>query len=110
MAGDMCRPTSDQQRPDTCDAGAGSPHLPLRPHWRCPACDGYWPCASAQTALLAEFRGSRLSLIVYLAGRLHDAIDDFSANPAGQVPDLYGRFLGWASQPPPAAQADMNQR
>ena len=71
------------------------PHLPSRPEWACLICDAAWPCDTARKALLIEYDGSRLSLSVYLAGRLNDAINDHSEHRPGSVPNLYERFLGW---------------
>ncbi|MEU4595197.1 hypothetical protein [Micromonospora aurantiaca (nom. illeg.)] len=73
-------------------------HLPLRPLWLCGRCGQPWPCGAAKLALLAEYRDSRLSLFLYLAGCLHDAIDDLHRlNPAetGTAAGMFDRFLGW---------------
>ncbi|NYT93399.1 hypothetical protein [Salinispora sp. H7-4] len=75
-----------------------SEHLPLRPLWLCRQCGQPWPCGPARLALVAEYRDNRVSLFLYLAGLLHEAIEDrHRLNPSatGDVPDLFDRFLGW---------------
>ncbi|NIL64011.1 hypothetical protein HCB39_21895, partial [Salinispora arenicola] len=52
------------------------PHVPMRPLWLCRPCGQPWPCGAAKLALLAEYRELPVSLFLYLAGCLHDAIDD----------------------------------
>jgi hypothetical protein len=76
-------------------------HLPLRPLWLCRRCGQPWPCGVAKLALLAEYRDSRVSLCLYLAGCLHDAIDDLHRlNPAetGTAAGIFDRFLGWPAR------------
>jgi hypothetical protein len=73
-------------------------HVPLRPIWLCRGCGQPWPCGRAKLALLAEYHGSRVSLFLYLASLLHDAIDDLhKLNPSttGSAADMFDRFLGW---------------
>jgi hypothetical protein len=73
-----------------------SAHRPVRPLWTCPACALPYPCGAARLALLAEFRGDRLSLALYLGILLREAIDD--SYRVGHRPDganLHARFLGW---------------
>lgn len=70
-------------------------HIPERPTWRCGACGREWPCANARAVLGAEFVTCRTALLVYLAICQVDAIRDLS--PGGLPPDLYGRFIGWAT-------------
>ncbi|MEV0002156.1 hypothetical protein AB0H28_07695 [Micromonospora sp. NPDC050980] len=73
-------------------------HLPSRPLWLCRRCGQPWPCGAAKLALLAEYRDVPVSLFLYLAGCLHDAIDDLHRlNPSvtGSVADMFDRFLGW---------------
>ncbi|OKI64319.1 hypothetical protein [Micromonospora sp. CB01531] len=80
---------------------ASSGHLPLRPLWLCRACGQPWPCGRAKLDLLGSYQGSRLNLLVYLAGLLHEAIDDlYRLNPStgGDVRDLFDRFLGWPTR------------
>ncbi|TYB96321.1 hypothetical protein FXF53_22370 [Micromonospora sp. WP24] len=75
-----------------------SEHLPLRPLWLCRVCGQPWPCGRAKLALLTSYQGSRLNLLLYLAGCLHEAIDDLHRlNPSttGDVRKLFDRFLGW---------------
>ncbi|MEU5726608.1 hypothetical protein [Micromonospora sp. NPDC047738] len=76
-------------------------HLPLRPLWLCRRCGQPWPCGAAKLALLAEYHGSPVSLFLYLASCLHDAIDDLHRlNPSetGSAADMFDRFLGWPSR------------
>jgi hypothetical protein len=88
---------------DGVSAAAGYPkvpseHLPLRPLWLCRACGQPWPCGGAKLALLASYQDGQLNLLLYLSGRLHEAIDDLHRlNPSttGDVRDLFDRFLGW---------------
>ncbi|WP_433534877.1 hypothetical protein ACQPZK_22415 [Micromonospora sp. CA-249363] len=73
-------------------------HVPMRPLWLCHRCGQPWPCGSAKLALVAEYRDVSLSLFLYLAGCLHEAIDDLHRlNPTvtGTAADLFDRFLGW---------------
>ncbi|BFU47461.1 hypothetical protein KRMM14A1004_56980 [Krasilnikovia sp. MM14-A1004] len=74
-------------------------HLPARPGWSCEDCGQPWPCGSKRVALSAEYHGERVSLLIYLAFHLADAIDDFSQPDRGPVQDLYARFLGWIPRP-----------
>lgn len=76
-------------------------HLPLRPLWLCRACGQPWPCGRAKLDLLASYRDSPLNLLIYLAGLLHEAIDDLHRlNPGttGDVRNLFDRFLGWPAR------------
>ncbi|MGN9777431.1 hypothetical protein ACTMS0_16940 [Micromonospora sp. H33] len=76
-------------------------HLPMRPLWLCRRCGQPWPCGAAKLALVAEYRDSRVSLFLYLAGCLHDAIDDLHRlNPSvtGSAADMFDRFLGWPAR------------
>ncbi|QGN49849.1 hypothetical protein GKC29_25500 [Micromonospora sp. WMMC415] len=76
-------------------------HLPLRPLWLCRRCGQPWPCGSAKLALLAEYQDNRVSLFLYLAGCLHEAIDDLHRlNPAetGSAAEVFDRFLGWPAR------------
>lgn len=76
-------------------------HPPLRPLWLCRTCGQPWPCGPAKLALLVQYRDSPVSLFLYLAGCLHDAIDDLHRlNPSmpGRAADLFDRFLGWPTR------------
>ncbi|NBE83871.1 hypothetical protein GVV04_23480 [Micromonospora sp. NEAU-HG-1] len=78
--------------------GAGQ-HLPLRPLWLCRACAAPWPCAVARLTLLREYADARVTLLMYLAGLLHDAADElYTLNPhdAPEPGQLFDRFLAWA--------------
>ncbi|WP_012182983.1 hypothetical protein [Salinispora arenicola] len=73
-------------------------HVSMRPLWLCRRCGQPWPCGAARLALLAEYRDAPVSLFLYLAGCLHDAIDDLHRlNPrvTGSAADMFDRFLGW---------------
>jgi hypothetical protein len=71
-------------------------HMPVRPDWTCMVCGHLWPCVDRRTALLAEHGSDRLSLLMYLASCLDDALTDLPRpSEAGDL-DLYARFLGWA--------------
>ncbi|WP_089014543.1 hypothetical protein [Micromonospora inositola] len=59
------------------------------------------PCGRAKLALLAEYEGSPVSLFLYLAGCLHDAIGELHRlNPGmtGSAADMFDRFLGWPAR------------
>ncbi|MFG1654141.1 hypothetical protein ACGFIE_29835 [Micromonospora sp. NPDC049275] len=76
-------------------------HTPLRPIWLCRACGQPWPCGRAKLALVTEYDGNRVSLFLYLARLLHDAIDDLhKLNPTttGRASDMFDRFLGWPAR------------
>jgi hypothetical protein len=76
-------------------------HLPLRPLWLCRRCGQPWPCGAAKLALVAEYQDTPVSLFLYLAGCLHDAIDDLHRlNPSvtGSASDMFDRFLGWPAR------------
>lgn len=76
-------------------------HTPLRPIWLCRACGQPWPCGRAKLALVTEYDGDQVSLCLYLARMLHDAIDDLhKLNPTttGCASDMFDRFLGWPTR------------
>ncbi|MFD0784010.1 hypothetical protein ACFQZ8_08790, partial [Micromonospora azadirachtae] len=82
-------------------APTGVEHLPMRPLWLCRRCGQPWPCGGAKLALLAEYREVPVSLFLYLASCLHDAIDDLHRlNPSvtGSAADMFDRFLGWPAR------------
>ncbi|WP_234359579.1 hypothetical protein [Plantactinospora sp. BC1] len=81
----------------------------MRPLWLCRTCAHPWPCGRAKLDLLAEYQGSRVSLCLYLATLLCDAIDDLlKLNPSvtGSTADLFDRFLGWLRASRPSAPTD----
>lgn len=76
-------------------------HVPLRPFWLCRVCGQSWPCGRAKLDLLAGYQDSPLNLFIYLAGLLHEAIDDLhrlNASTTGEVRGLFDRFLGWPAR------------
>ena len=73
---------------------AAAEHLPCRPEWRCLSCGDEWPCVEARISLVVRSLTCRTAVFVYLASCLADAAADFAEQRI--VPDLYGRFLGWA--------------
>ncbi|SBT47327.1 hypothetical protein GA0070621_2864 [Micromonospora narathiwatensis] len=76
-------------------------HLPLRPLWLCRRCGQPWPCGAAKLALVAEYRDNQVSLFLYMAGCMHDAIDDLhQLNPSetGSASGMFDRFLGWPAR------------
>ncbi|MFY1688552.1 hypothetical protein [Plantactinospora sp. WMMB782] len=84
-------------------------HLPARPLWLCRACGQPWPCGQAKLDLLAEYQGSRVSLCLYLATSLCNAIDDLhrlNSSMTGSTADLFDRFLGWLRACRPSAPAE----
>ncbi|PSK65776.1 hypothetical protein B0E53_02270 [Micromonospora sp. MH33] len=73
----------------------------MRPLWSCRRCGQPWPCGAAKLAVLAEYREVPVSLFLYLAGCLHDAIEDLHRlNPSvtGSAADMFDRFLGWPAR------------
>ncbi|WP_073832920.1 hypothetical protein [Micromonospora sp. CB01531] len=78
----------------------GRSHTPIRPIWLCRTCGNPWPCGDAKLALLAEYERDRVSLFVYLAGQLGDAMDDLAKLRADMLGsgELFGRFLSWPSR------------
>ncbi|MEU3455218.1 flavin reductase [Micromonospora sp. NPDC006766] len=72
-------------------------HLPSRPTWRCQACGIAWPCSAAKLRLLAEYRGQRASLLIYLASLQAEAAVQLAELGGGTaLAGLHDRFLGWA--------------
>ncbi|WP_239312619.1 hypothetical protein [Plantactinospora mayteni] len=73
----------------------------MRPLWLCRRCGHPWPCGAAKVALLAEYRDNVVSLCLYLASCLHDAIDDLHQlrpNDTGSTAGVFDRFLGWPAR------------
>ncbi|WFE40246.1 hypothetical protein [Micromonospora sp. WMMD998] len=73
-------------------------HCPVRPLWLCRLDGAPWPCPQARAALLRDYDGDAVSLAVYLAGMLHDAVGDLYALNPHDVPApavLWDRFLAW---------------
>jgi hypothetical protein len=71
-------------------------HRATRPAWDCEDCGEPWPCLDRRAALLDEYLSDRLALLIFLAGLMLDALEDFHRPGRGTVPDLCERFLGWA--------------
>ncbi|MEU8263255.1 flavin reductase [Micromonospora sp. NPDC048999] len=72
-------------------------HLPSRPTWRCQACGIAWPCSAAKLRLLAEYRGQRANLLIYLATLQAEAAVQLADLGGGTaLAGLHDRFLGWA--------------
>jgi hypothetical protein len=67
-------------------------HLPVRPSWRCAACECPWPCLTACHELPVEFDGAFVSLALYLGRCFVDAAADLPDRP---TEDLHRRFIGW---------------
>ncbi|MER6591395.1 hypothetical protein ABT214_05975 [Micromonospora purpureochromogenes] len=87
--------------PAELDRAVPTEHLPMRPLWLCRRCGLPWPCGRARLALVAEYRDNAVGLFLYLAGLLHEAIDDLHRlNPstAGNATNLFDRFLGWPAR------------
>ncbi|MBQ0897295.1 hypothetical protein KBX37_30220 [Micromonospora sp. U56] len=95
MSGQQRRPGAQRIAP------AAGEHLPMHPLWLCRRCGQPWPCGVAKLALVVEYRDALVSLFLYLAGCLHDAIDDLHRlNPSvtGSAADMFDRFLGWPAR------------
>lgn len=89
------------------------PHVPLRPLWLCRACGGPWPCATARLTLLTEYGDSLVSLCIYLAAMLYEAVEDlYRLNPqdAPKPMTLHERFLGWIAPRSPRAPGSADAR
>ncbi|MBO4210340.1 flavin reductase [Micromonospora echinofusca] len=69
-----------------------SVHHPIAPSWICRGCGDEWPCPTRRRELLAEYHRARVSLAVYLAGKLVEAAADLTHVPAGR---LHARIVGW---------------
>jgi hypothetical protein len=78
----------------------GTEHLHERPNWNCRACSRPWPCLTAQTRLLYEYRAFPSLLRIYLSAQMYEALQDMVIE--GEKPlNLYDRFLAWARFDPP---------
>jgi len=71
-------------------------HEPVRPAWRCAACDEEWPCWRRRRELTLACQGSRVTLALMLAEYFSEAAADRPDIPASV---LYLRFLGWLRIP-----------
>lgn len=69
-----------------------SMHVPARPSWACAGCGLAWPCPDSRQQLTIEYADARVSLSIYLATNMVEAMTDL---PAGHGGDLRWRFLGW---------------
>ena len=67
-------------------------HVPTRPGWACAGCGLAWPCLDSRQQLRTEYADARVSLSIYLATNMVEAMTDL---PRGHGGNLYGRFLGW---------------
>lgn len=72
-------------------------HVPSRPDWNCkaPGCGEPWPCSTEKAALLETFKHARLTLRMYLASQMQEAINDAVRFPMGVDIEFWPRFLGW---------------
>ncbi|MBG0562086.1 hypothetical protein I4J89_11490 [Actinoplanes sp. NEAU-A11] len=70
-------------------------HVHVRPLWTCRVCKQAWPCDTAKTSLLTEYRAFPSLLKIYLSAQMYDALDDLTAE-GKPPPNLYERFLAWA--------------
>ncbi len=75
----------------------GTEHLHDRPNWDCRICKTPWPCATAKADLRDEFRTFPSVLTIYLSSQMYDALTDLTSDGEPTPPDLYQRFLSWAS-------------
>ena len=69
-------------------------HTGGRPKWDCRACRQPWPCPSAKTSLLEEYRGSPTGLGLFMASCMYEVIETYRTSRDIPV-DIYERFLGW---------------
>ncbi|MDI6104356.1 hypothetical protein QLQ12_37775 [Actinoplanes sp. NEAU-A12] len=79
-------------------------HRASRPSWRCEDCGKPWPCPERQAMLLDERPLDRMAALLFMAKLMYEAIEDFTQDGTGPVPDLYERFLGFLrpAEPDPA--------
>jgi hypothetical protein len=68
----------------------------MRPLWRCRNCGAEWPCQPARLSLLAEYRGNRTALIIYLSALMAEAQHQLAQLNPDRFPELTDRFLTWA--------------
>lgn len=79
-------------------------HTPQRPMWLCRACGHPWPCGNARLRLRHEYAHDTVSLRIYLASRMVEAIDDLlTLDPHGAptAEAFFARFLAWAAPSTP---------
>nr|WP_229400750.1 flavin reductase [Micromonospora okii] len=77
-------------------------HDPVRPIWLCRRCAAPWPCGAARVALLAEYRGDRVGLALYLAALMVEAEEQLARLAPSTPPgNLVSRFLSWVRVPRP---------
>lgn len=67
-------------------------HVPRRPDWGCDSCGAPWPCGEARAGLLSDAGGSPVTLSLWMAGYLVEAIDDLPDVRAGVLRD---QIMGW---------------
>lgn len=73
-------------------------HVAERPSWRCRVDGEPWPCEPAKAALLREYKGFRVSLLLYLAACMAEAREDLAEQDSGHAPaNLTERFVSWAT-------------
>jgi hypothetical protein len=88
-------------------------HNATRPDWTCDTCRNPWPCATRRQWLVTSFRGSTVSLNMFLVNHLVLACADQAERPAGEI---YAQIVGWTRsyrfvQPAsPAGPRRRNQR
>lgn len=77
-------------------------HAPDRPGWGCSACPDEWPCEGAKRQLADLYATDPIALIIYLAERQWEAIDDATFHPDSAIKSvsrLRERFVGWTDAP-----------
>lgn len=79
----------DEERDDATHDGTAE-HVRERPSWECRSCGEAWPCLSARVILAAE--SDRISLGLYMAGHLEQAVSDLPRRPPHE---MFDRFLRW---------------
>jgi hypothetical protein len=75
--------------------GQRSEHVAARPTWDCRNCGNPWPCATAKTDLLHEFRYFPSVLAIYMTAQMCEALDDLTFSAGSPPSDLYERFMSW---------------
>jgi hypothetical protein len=92
--------TADYVRPYVRRMAGPGPHLAQRPNWQCRVCHDPWPCEPAKLLLLMEYRQNMVSLSIYMAGIMTDAVQDMvrlHPNPGPDSAELFERFLAWTN-------------
>jgi hypothetical protein len=70
-------------------------HVAARPTWDCLVYEQPWPCAVAKVELAEQY--TSMSLGLFLASCMIEAIEQLIDSDAAIPKDLHDRFLGWVA-------------